>query len=282
MKKKSCLYEIESHRDSLSEKEIRIADFITADPGQAVNPSLEELADRIGVSDTTLFRFVRKIGYARYQQFRIALATETVEPRKTIYETTEETHDAESAIRVVFQENLAAMQHTLETLDRGDLDRAALLLRNATRIHLLGLGGSQIVAQDACHKFLRSGLACCAPADFHFQLMQASQARQGETALLVSHSGSNKDSLALATEIKNGGASLIVLTTRERSPLAKMADVVLLAAGAGSPYVSEAFSARIAHLTIIDVLYLRVMKYLEAQGWESLERMRLAIAPRRL
>lgn len=279
---RSSLYQIESYRDTLSDKEARIADFILADPGRAVNPSLEELAELIGVSDTTLFRFVRKIGFAGYQQFRIALATDTVEGKKTVYETTDEVKDAESAISVVFKANIAALERTMAHLDQDALDRAAHIIAASSRVHFFGIGGSHMVAQDAYHKFLRSGLSCTAADDFHLQLMQAAQAREGDAAFLVSHSGANKDSLALAEVIKEGGASLIVMSSRARSPLVKLADIHLVSEATASPYVSEAFSARIAQLSIVDALYVDVMKLLDERGVDSLERMRSAIAKRRL
>ena len=76
----SCLYEIHARTESFSAKEKRIAAYILASPREAVHPSIEELAERVGVSESTLFRFVRKLGYEGYQQFRIALATDTVAP----------------------------------------------------------------------------------------------------------------------------------------------------------------------------------------------------------
>ena len=78
MPRRSCLYEIHARLESFTGKERQVADHVLANPAAAVDPSIEELAERIGVSESTLFRFVRKLGYDGYQQFRIALATETV------------------------------------------------------------------------------------------------------------------------------------------------------------------------------------------------------------
>jgi DNA-binding MurR/RpiR family transcriptional regulator len=80
MTDKGCLLEIHARLPALSGKERKIAEFILANPRDSVNPTMEELADKVGVSEATLFRFVRKLGYGGYQQFRIALATETIDP----------------------------------------------------------------------------------------------------------------------------------------------------------------------------------------------------------
>jgi len=264
----------------MSEKDQRVADFILADPAGAVHPSIEELSERIGVSESTLFRFVRKLGYGGYQQFRIALATETVEHNKTVYENQSNLGD-ESPVQLVFRTNIAALENTLDKLDRQAVDTAAGMLVKAGHLLLFGLGGSSIVAQDAYHKLVRTGLNCCAPLDFHLQLMAASQSGPTDVALIVSHSGVNKDSITLADEVKRTGAALIVLCDYPRTPLAKLADLSLVSYTTGSRYASEAFSARIVQLAIIDALYVDIMNRLGERGVEHLERMREAIARRR-
>jgi RpiR family transcriptional regulator, carbohydrate utilization regulator len=281
MEGKSCLVQIHELRGSMSEKEGRIADLILAAPLDAVHPSIVELAERIGVSESTLFRFVRKLGFEGYQQFRIALATETVEPSSRLYEVSVEGSDSDSAVPLVFKTAIAALELTMERLDRGALKRAAALATGARCLFLFGLGGSGIVAKDAYHKLLRTGIRCAAPEDFHLQLMTASQAGSEDAAILVSHTGVNKDSLAVAAELKRRSVPLIALSSYERTPLVKLADLVLLSSTPSSPYASEAFSARIAQLAIIDALYIEVMELLGEGGVGRLESMRAAIAKRR-
>jgi len=278
----SCLYEIQIRANSLSVKEQQIAHFILSDPSRGVNPSLEELAETIGVSDTTLFRFVKKLGYSGYQQFRIALATETLDPHKGVYDTTDDVTDAGSAIRAVFARNMRALEQTLNLLDPNIFDRAAQRLAESRKILFMGLGGSNSLAQDGYHKFLRTGLSCVAPGDFHLQLMAASQIGPGDSGLLISHSGTNRDAISLGVEVKKREATLLLLTSQPRSPLGKMADYVLVSAGQKSSLASEAFSARLAQLSIMDALYLDVMKLLGNEGLKSITAMREVISERRL
>lgn len=281
MDKQSCLYEIHDRLDSLSSKERRVADFILAAPAEAVDPSIEELAERIGVSESTLFRFVRKLGYVGYQQFRIALAMETSQPSQRFYDRPVDAADGETAVAVVFKTAIAALEFTMKDLDGSALESAAKLLVAARSTLFLGLGGSGLVARDAYHKLLRTGLRSSAPEDFHLQLMAASQATPEDVAVLVSHTGANKDALCLATELKRREVPLVVIGTYRRSSLAKLADHLLVSAAPSSPYASEAFSARIAQLAIVDALYVEVMEQLGEAGMRQLEAMRAAIAKRR-
>lgn len=277
----SCIIKIHEAKNSFSTKESQIADFILQHPHSSVYPTIEELAEQIGVSEATLFRFVRKLGYSGYQQFRIALATDIASPQQRVYETTLE-HSQESTVSLVFNTNIRALQETLQHIDPEHIKKIAELCIASKRIFFFGLGGSSIVALDAYHKLIRTGLSCGAPIDFHMQLMQASQLTAEDSAILISHTGVNRDALDLAEAIKKQGAQLVVITDARRSPLLKLANHSLFAYSQTSPYVSEAFSARIVQLAIIDCLYVSIMEELGQKGFDNLERMRNVIAQRRI
>lgn len=276
----SAIYTIHSKYNSLSAKEKKIADFILQHPKESVNPSIEELADKIGISESTMVRFARKLGYSGYQRFRIALARETVPSSEQVFETT--VSEGDDPVETVFVNAKKTLDETYAKLDRKILAEATKALLSAQTIYLMGLGGSNILAQDAYHKFIRTGLTCQYAADFHMQLMLASQAWETDVALVISHTGSGHDTLALAEELKANGCILIVLTSNTRSPLARMGDLVIgVSAGTGS-VVAESFSARITTLAIIDVLYVEILEAMQQEGVENLNKMRNVIAKRRI
>jgi Transcriptional regulators len=276
----SCMYLIHSCSDAFSAKEQRVAEYISLHPSEAVHPSIDELAARIGVSVSTLLRFVKKLGYGSYQEFRIALATETLKPESRYYEI--EVGQSEDPVGISCRASRAALDMTEKLVDRACLKEVSALACKATCVCLFGLGGSGLVARDALHKLIRSGIRCQSAEDFHLQLMMASQMGREDLAILISHTGTNKDSLAIADVVRRNDCPLAVITTYPRSPLARMADYLLVAGAPGSSVISEAFSARIAHLAIIDSLYIEVMEELKSKGLQNMEKMRSAIAGRRI
>lgn len=280
MAEPSCIYLIHSLKDGLSGKESTVADYILSRPAEAVHPSIDELASNIGVSVSTLLRFVKKLGYESYQQFRIALATETLAPESRYYETT--VADSEDPVVVAFGAARSALDMTEKLLDREEILEIARLACEAPAFFVFGLGGSGVVAKDAFHKFIRSGIRCQTAEDFHLQLMVASQAGSGDIALVISNTGANKDTLAIVDVLKKTGCKVAAITTYHLSPLARNADFVLLSAAPGAKVISEAFSARIAQLAIIDALYIEVMEFLKDKGLKNVEKMRSAIAGRRI
>jgi DNA-binding MurR/RpiR family transcriptional regulator len=275
----SCIYLIKSKYKEFSEKERLIADHILANPREAVHPSIEELAESVGISESTLVRFVKKLGYPGYQRFRIALATETVVPASRLFET--QINENDDDVEVVFNSAISTLELSRNTLDRKAMTEAADLITSSERLYLFGTGGSNIVARDAFHKFIRTGLDCAMAEDYHMQLMLASQSCERCAALIISHTGENMDTLAIVEELKHSGCRTIMLTSNPRSPLARAGQISLSVQIASTSFVSEAFSARIAHLVVIDALYVEIMKRFDEAGVTHLEAMRQAIAKRR-
>ncbi|MGB9685915.1 MAG: MurR/RpiR family transcriptional regulator [Rectinema subterraneum] len=279
-KSSNCLYIIHSLMEDFSDRERRIADYILGNPANAVHPSIEELSDSIGVSVSTLVRFVKKLGFKGYQQFRISLASEALAPEAKIYETIVDRND--DPVQIAFSTAQKALELTSSMIDRSALAALASRIIEAGCVHLFGLGGSAIVAKDAVHKLIRTGIHCVNAEDYHLQLMIASQLGEKDTAIVISHTGVNKDTLRIAEIAKNAGAFLCVITTYPRSPLARMSDRLFISASSGSSMISEAFSARIAQLAMIDSLYIAIMEQLGECGIQKVEKMRAAIAKRRM
>lgn len=280
MNEVSAIYTIKSKYANLSVKEKKIADFILEHPKESVNPSIEELAERIGISESTMVRFARKLGYTGYQRFRIALARETIPSNEQVFEIG--FSELEDPIDTVFKNAQDTLNQTYKTINRAALQQVGKQFSEARNIYLMGLGGSNILALDAYHKLIRTGLNCQYAADFHMQLMLASQSSEDDVALIISHTGSGFDTLAIAEEFRNNNCPIAVLTSNSRSPLAKMAENVLHITTGTSPLVSESFSARIVSLTIIDILYVEVLERMKNMGVENLNKMRNVIAKRRI
>ncbi|HPZ16231.1 MAG TPA: MurR/RpiR family transcriptional regulator [Sphaerochaeta sp.] len=280
MQEASAIYTIRTKYSSLSTKEKKIADFILAHPRESVNPSIEELAERIGISESTMVRFAKKLGYSGYQRFRIALARETIPAELQLFET--EVQEGDDVVDVVFRHACATLEETHAKLNRAVIKEAAQLMTGCRSLLMMGLGGSNIVALDAYHKMIRTGLMCQYSGDYHMQLMLASQVGEGDVALLISHTGNGHDTLALAEELKANGCTLIIMTSNPRSPLAKTGDLVITVNAGRSSVVAESFSARIISLVLVDVLYVEILEMMGNRGVENLNKMRSVIAKRRI
>ncbi|WP_433742574.1 MurR/RpiR family transcriptional regulator [Falsibacillus pallidus] len=278
----SCIGSIRSNYPILSDTEKRIADFILNNPEQIIHRSINQLADELNVADSTVFRFCKRIGFKGYQALKISLASEVMSPLKDIHEEIRQGDNVLTVSEKVFQSNIKTIEDTMHLLDQITLDKAVDVLCHSKKIFFFGNGGSGIIAMDAYHKFIRTGLPVYASTDSHIQLMTASQMTPDDCAVFISHSGSTKDILLVLDIVKGTGASSIGITNFSKSPLSKNVDISLFTLSDETDYRSEALSSRIAQLTLIDALYVNIMMQQADKGQAALQKMRQAISLKRI
>jgi RpiR family transcriptional regulator, carbohydrate utilization regulator len=213
---------------------------------------------------------------------KIALASEIVTPIRDIHEKINEGDSVKIVGEKVFRSNIKTLEDTLQILDEQALQRAVSAILKANRVEFYGSGGSGIIALDAYHKFIRTGIPCHAHSDAHLQLMSASQLTEKDVAVLISHSGTTKDTLDVMEVAKENGATTIGITNFAKSPLSQNVDIALFTVSEETDYRTEAFASRIAQLSVIDTLYVNVMIARKEEGVNSLQKMRNAISVKRL
>ncbi|MCP3031710.1 MurR/RpiR family transcriptional regulator [Halobacillus sp. A1] len=276
------LARIRSHYSKFSDKEKKIADYILDNPQIIVHHTINQVADELDVAESTVFRFCKRIGFKGYQAFKIALAAEIVTPIKDLHEEINDGDSVSTVSEKVFRSNSKTLESTLQILDGTAIEEAVQLLLKARKIEFYGCGGSAVVALDGYHKFIRTGLMVSTQLDSHMQLMSASQLTKDDVAVIISHSGTTKDSLDVLQILNERGIKTIAITNFAKSPLTKEADISLYTVSEETDFRSEAFSSRIAQLSIMDALYTNLMIALQQKGKNSLENMREAMSLKRL
>lgn len=264
------------YRD-LSKKERAIADFILEDPKKVSRMTINEIANIVGIATSTVFQFTRKLGYSGFRDFRTDLLAEEFDPAISIHENISPEDTPLSIAYKVFGSSVQSLQDTSSLLDNDLLSRAAKLIEQADCVTFFGLGGSNVVAYDGYHKFLRSPIRCQYGTDFHIQLMQASLMTERDVAVITTHSGLTTDTLKIAQTVESTGASSIAITSYPSPQLIDLVDVILLSASEETGYRSESLSSRIAQLAIIDSLFTIVMFGTEDRANDSLRRIRHVI-----
>lgn len=259
MNKPPVTLQIKSMYRDFSKKESLIADFILKNPKNVSRMTISEIASEVGLAGSTVFQFTRKLGYKGFRDFRNDLLTEEFDPSISVHENVSPDDDSLSIARKVFSSSTQSLQDTLALLDKRDLDRACDVIVNAETLTFYGIGGSNIVAFDAYHKFLRSPIRCQYATDLHVQIMQASLMTERDCAIIITHTGLTKDTIKLAHMVKQTGAKIVLITSYPSSDLAKLADVTLVSVSEETGYRSESLASRIAQLAIIDTLFTMAM-----------------------
>ena len=258
----AILVKIDSMQKNFTKSEKKIAAVITEGPEKVIYSSIAELAASCGVSEPTIIRFCRKIGLAGYQDLKLTLAMELVNPLQAINEQIRRDDDVSSIVTKVFNGTIETLSFTRNSLSLPDLEKAAELLGNARRIIAVGMGNSHAICIDLQHKLLRLNLDISAYSDPHLATISLVHADKRDVLFCISHSGSSKEIVDLAIEAFHNHVHVISITGSGITPLSKYSDITLHTCSNETKYSILGRESRIAELAIIDSIYtLLALKY---------------------
>lgn len=260
----------------LSDSERRVALWMLEHIDSTIRQSMSAIAQATDVSDTTVLRMCRTAGFEGFTDLKLALAQE---PREVQAEpsTEPQTSDLQAAGRL-FRAIAQALNDTMGVLEEATLARAIDLIANAKHILVGGVGGSGIVAQAFYQRCIRLGLRCDAPVDSQLQIMHSALTGPGDLVVAISYSGITSDPVLVLQEARAHGAATLCITGNSSSPLARLADVVLVSVS--HEQGSEPMAAQIAQMTLIDALYAALAARNAERAQLTEERMVNAILPK--
>lgn len=261
----------------LSEREQAVADYINEHCREIIHMSITEVAEKCEVSEATVVRLSKKLGYKGFQALKIRIAQDCVEPHLQFHESL----SVDDSARVIAQKVISSYSRTLnETLSivvESNLRSAAQMIAKARKVLFIAAGGSEIVAEDSANKLLRIGITAYSFADYNTQKMLASLLSSEDVVIAISHSGASISTLETLSVAHEANAKIIVITNYGRSPIQKFADVCLFTSSAETSFKGEALASRIAQITLLDILMTIVSFSDEKLYYKNLQKTRRAL-----
>ena len=265
-----CLARIKGSYSSLRPSEQKVADMILKNFQEVIHLSVAELAARSEVSEATIIRFCRAIGYEGFHSFKMSLAQDLAVPTQFIPQEISCNDDLETIIAKVTHSSTQAMNDTMEILDKSELQRAIKALSNARRVEFYGVGFSGLVAQDASIRLARIGIPAVSYVDPHLQAHAAALLGNEDVAVGVSLLGRTADILYSLKQAKKVGATTICLTKYAKTAVSEIADIKLFTATEDEIFRTGA--SRLAQLYVVDILFAAVAVSQYDASFECIEK----------
>ena len=248
---------------SLRPSEQKVASFFLAHAGELESLTIGELASAAGVSEPTVIRCVRGLGYRGYRAFKGALRG---------WEAGEESafdHLGGFSLRPWDRmENLPlkavgtqreALEDVLKSVSPDSLAQAAQTLASARLIDLYSVENSCAPASDLLTKLTYLGLRCRFCTDAYLQQISAAHLRKGDVAVAFSRSGRSVDTVKALRLAKKAGAASIAVAGERTALLSRYADLTLSVGGGGQTVYGNAIFSRVADLAVVDMLYMGII-----------------------
>ena len=250
MLNKGVLEVIKENYNCIFSAEKKVADFVLKNPQKTVDSNVSELAKQSGVSDATVVRMCHHIGYTGYYEFRITLAKDLGRQQ---YETVNrvQTHDEVEKQFREYAENIIAIGRRI---DADVMWNCVNLLKSCKQAHLLAVGNTCPLTQYMGFRLGRLGIKSTYNVAAEYFLNNVNLADSDDILVAISQSGTSKQVIQGLELGKKKGLKAIAITAYANSPVANLADYVLLSAGTEGPFNYYKGFAHLNETAVIDAL----------------------------
>ena len=258
------IIKLNAMKNQLTSIEKKIAEYILEDPERIKNLTTYEIAQNCDTSQASIVRFSKKLGFSGFPDFKLSLSQD-IGNRKAeshvniMHEEVKSTDSFEIIGKKVATENIRAVNNTYEITDFKELEKAVQAINSARKIMLAGVGFSGIVARDLYFKLMELGKVASFENDSHMQLSYLSTMNENDILFVISHSGKTLELFNLAKVAKNKGIKIITLTSVANNPIRELGDIRLSTVEMKSDFRATALSPRISQLTVVDMIYIKLM-----------------------
>lgn len=251
---------ISEHFGQLTKSEKRIANFLRKNQEASAFMSASELADRLGLSEATVVRFARTIGFASFPAMR-TLLQENFRQRVThsarLRSKLEDLREEGDIFEQLTVSEIDYLTQALQTVERSALQKAVDLLIQANHIFVYGSGPSITLVELLNLRLTRYGKHVVPLTTVGREVLEpALLMEKGDVLFAIGFFD-----LHLTLEIILNHAStiecpVILLTDTLGSIIGEKADVILSAKR--GPV--SAFHSLVVPMTIINALLLTIAK----------------------
>ena len=260
MQSPNLIRRIADNKSGLRKSEAKVASFVLDNAKMVIRMRIVDLASKSGVSEPTVIRFCRAIGFDGFQSFKLQLAQHLSLGDVFTQFAVDDKDTIEDLRNKVFDTTVGSLLTVRDELDVVALETAITTINQAKRVEFYGFGASGSVAADAQHKFFRLQVSTAAYTDPHIQHMSAISLGKDDVVVAISQSGQTQALLQSVRLAMEAGATVIGLAP-QNTALSKLCSIPLYVNVEEDLQAIAPVSSRIAHLVVIDVLATGVARH---------------------
>lgn len=243
----------------LSVTERGIAEWLMTKGNVEEDTGLREVAQALNVSEPLVVKVAKKLDYSGFRELRTALLSYFSSLPFDKDEEISEKDNLDMVLDKVFNNAIQALKEAKSIASAAVIAQAAVMIYQARRVVIFGVGGSASVCQDFEHKLLRIGIHSHSYNDYHLMLMVSCQLDENDVMLVISQSGDTVELLNAVEIAKKIKVNVICITNDNSSPLSQLADLSIFSPAKGGPLLGQNAVARIIQLNLLDALFIAVI-----------------------
>lgn len=263
------LTKIKEQIESMYLAERKVAEIVLNNPQKIIKMNVTELAELSDVSDATVVRLCKRLGYTGFTQMKIYLAEELGRNQMAGYQDAKDNpQNAKDVIRCLTRDLL----RIADFIDEERIRKCIELICTSKRVFISAVGNTIPVAMDFAYRLSRLGINASCGTIVEYGIASIASGSEEDLLIAISHSGSSRHVIQ-AVEIANEKKmSTIAVTGSSSSIVARMVQHSLLTTVENPLFDEFGATSHIYEQAILDSLlyFVSIQKKQEPEK-ESIE-----------
>lgn len=253
----SVVDNIRNNYKNLYAAEAKVANFILEHPEKALEANVSETAEYSGVSDATVIRFCKRLGFVGFYQMKLQLSHDFGMRKRP--DGDGDGGDTGTATDVLYDIS-QAIGGLSRTLDAGVIMKCVDVINKSEIIYVVGSGHSRVLANDFVFRLSRFGLRTMGGTYTDTDIEAVTRGTDRDALICISHSGETKKTIQAQKIAALRGMTTIAITDSQKNPLAQSADLALSSGICSRRNFNGTVDSFIYMLAIVDTILAHVDK----------------------
>jgi DNA-binding MurR/RpiR family transcriptional regulator len=243
---KSILDKIYTEYKTFTPSQQKVAVYLTQHLDDALILKANQLAKEAGVSEATFTRFITRLGFSGFSEFKREIGNYIIQGNSTterLAESAETFGISDSVFSEILRGDIENIHKITNGISNEIFEKAVGKLSSAKSIYLLGLRSSYALAFYLAFnlRFFLKSVTLIKPGigDIPEQVLSAGK---GDVLIALSFKRFTRDVVNIVEKIKRKKAYIITITNSHLSPIAQLADMSLVVETEIPTYI-ESFTA---------------------------------------
>lgn len=280
----TALVKIRSERDRMSAIERRIADFIVENAQLLRDYSSQQLANALGISQSSVVKFCQKLGFKGYPDLKLAISEAVIRADSNGGSAPSPQHAPAAAAQGhdLWLRKSEAEEATRLINPSGTLTAVAEAIGRAGTVFIIGLGEDDLHARTLALRLAQLGVLTVHNFDPAHMTASLSAARPDDVLLAFSEHGLHPALCQLARHMRSQRGKVVTITRHSANALRALADLALLVSAHDERAHIEPLLYHSALQHLLDRLFIRLYESdggRRAHLQQTLERIQPLLEP---
>jgi DNA-binding MurR/RpiR family transcriptional regulator len=251
---RSILDKIYTEYKEFTPSQQKVAEYLTQHLDDALILKANQLAKAAGVSEATFTRFITRLGFSGFSEFKREIGNFIIRGNSTAERLAESAKTfgiSESVFLEILRGDIENIHKITNGISNELFEKAVGKLSSANSIYLLGLRSSYALAFYLAFnlRFFLKSVTLIKPGigDIPEQVLSAGK---GDVLIALSFKRFTRDVVNIVEKIKRKKAYIITITNSHLSPIAQLADMSLVVETEIPTYI-ESFTAPMSLLNAL-------------------------------